>query len=47
MEKGEEILVFEYMLNDSLDKWIFGTHLQRGRILSQLSEYSCEMRCIE
>jgi molybdenum cofactor biosynthesis enzyme MoaA len=38
MEKGEEILVFEYMLNDSLDKWLFGTHMQRGRILSQRSE---------
>jgi molybdenum cofactor biosynthesis enzyme MoaA len=38
MEKGEEILVFEYMPNDSLDKWLFGTHMQRGRILSQRSE---------
>jgi serine/threonine protein kinase len=40
MDKGEEILVFEYMLNDSLDKWLFGTHVQRGRILSQRSEDS-------
>jgi serine/threonine protein kinase len=41
MEKCEEILVFEYMPNDSLDKWLFGKHLQRGRILSQPSEDSC------
>jgi serine/threonine protein kinase len=40
MEKGKEILVFEYMLNDSLDKWLSGKHVQRGRILSQPSEDS-------
>jgi serine/threonine protein kinase len=40
MERGEQILVFEYMLNGSLDKWIFGKQVQRGRILSQPSEES-------
>ena len=40
MEKGEQILVFEYMLNGPLDKWLFGKHVQRGRILSQPSEES-------
>jgi serine/threonine protein kinase len=34
MEKGEESLVFEYMQNGSLDKWLLGKLVQRGWILS-------------
>ena len=46
-EKGERVLVFEYMPNGSLADWLFGEYSERACSLSEAPETHVEVRCMK
>ena len=46
-EKGENILVFEYMPNGSLAHWLDGEYIEKACTLSEAPETVVEVRCMK